>query len=422
MRSTASCCEVKWAFIPSEDVFVDQRTPSRILAVPGGSRSIRIPSELRRHVEQYNELADEGRYDAAYRLFMVLVNYPTLHLLNAARLRIRLLRRLFPNGIDAAPALTSPFDQAMALNALAQGLQFGGRPVRAIPLFRRSVALLDESGNRVYLEAALDNLSLALYQIGALREAHNSAKRAEEIDVASGDRIALAHARLYLGKVQAAIGASHNGRKHLEESLQVFEAGGLAIKQALAVLSLGALALWEKTDAGPFADRAMALLEQARNKGGQVDSRRYAEAVALTGLAELQAGRLENAQSHLRVALDAAREVGFVQGELPAAIGLAEICRIRRRWTVARRFLGEVIRAAKTGGYALLSADAFNSLAQLEADWGRKRAAVDAAQRAFRLAWCDGPPFIYHWGLRIAQGLLERLSAPLPVGPGGPPL
>jgi hypothetical protein len=34
-----------------------------------------------------------------------------------------------------------------------------------------------------------------------------------------------------------------------------------------------------------------------------------------------------------------------------------------------------------------------------------------------RLAWCDGPPFAYHWGLEAARKYLAELGAPEPPMP-----
>ena len=41
-------------------------------------------------------------------------------------------------------------------------------------------------------------------------------------------------------------------------------------------------------------------------------------------------------------------------------------------------------------------------------------AAVKAATEAYRLAWCDGPSFAYHWGLQKAKAHLSALGAPEP--------
>ena len=72
---------------------------------------------------------------------------------------------------------------------------------------------------------------------------------------------------------------------------------------------------------------------------------------------------------------------------------------------------------AGVGAPRLIHADAFNVLAQIERDEGNKEAAIEAATKAYRLAWCDGPPFAYHWGLEKAKQHLKELGAPEPEMP-----
>ena len=72
--------------------------------------------------------------------------------------------------------------------------------------------------------------------------------------------------------------------------------------------------------------------------------------------------------------------------------------------------------AAERGPYPLFHADALNVLAQIERDAGNIKAAIEAATLAYRKAWCDGPPFAYHWGLEAARKHLRELNAPEPSG------
>ena len=53
----------------------------------------------------------------------------------------------------------------------------------------------------------------------------------------------------------------------------------------------------------------------------------------------------------------------------------------------------------------MFHADALNLLAEIEREEGETERAVEAATRAYEKAWCDGPPFAYHWGLERAKGL-----------------
>ena len=50
-----------------------------------------------------------------------------------------------------------------------------------------------------------------------------------------------------------------------------------------------------------------------------------------------------------------------------------------------------------------------------ERDAGNPNAAIEAATKAYRLSWCDGPPFAYHWGLEAAKAHLAALDAPEPA-------
>jgi hypothetical protein len=76
--------------------------------------------------------------------------------------------------------------------------------------------------------------------------------------------------------------------------------------------------------------------------------------------------------------------------------------------------LDDVWEAAERGPYVLLHADALNVLAQIERDAGNTAKAIEAATLAYRKAWCDGPPFAYHWGLEAARKHLRELEAPEP--------
>jgi hypothetical protein len=93
---------------------------------------------------------------------------------------------------------------------------------------------------------------------------------------------------------------------------------------------------------------------------------------------------------------------------------LAELHRQRWQFGPARELLEQVWAPAERGPYPLFHADARNVLAGLERDEGQRDAAIAAATRAYELAWCDGPPYAYHFGLTNAKQLLAELGAPEP--------
>jgi hypothetical protein len=61
-------------------------------------------------------------------------------------------------------------------------------------------------------------------------------------------------------------------------------------------------------------------------------------------------------------------------------------------------------------GYPLCHADALNVLTQVERDEGNREAAIVAATKAYTLAWCDGKPFAYHYGLTTAHKHIQELG------------
>jgi tetratricopeptide (TPR) repeat protein len=135
------------------------------------------------------------------------------------------------------------------------------------------------------------------------------------------------------------------------------------------------------------------------------------------GVAALALNDFAAADEQLHHALTRARIVNHVEEELPALVALGELRRRQRDIKTSRELLDDVWEAADRGPYPLFHADAFNVLAQIERDEGNTTAAIEAATKAYQLAWCDGPPFAYHWGLEKAKQHLKELGAPEPEMP-----
>ena len=123
----------------------------------------------------------------------------------------------------------------------------------------------------------------------------------------------------------------------------------------------------------------------------------------MQGRAALGLGDIDHADERLHHALIRARAVNVVDLELPALIALAELALKRGNAAKARNRLEDVWEAAKRGPYPLYQADAYNVLADIALAEGDKPAAIDAATKAYKAAWCDGPPYAYHWGLEKAK-------------------
>ena len=110
-------------------------------------------------------------------------------------------------------------------------------------------------------------------------------------------------------------------------------------------------------------------------------------------------GDIEAADERLHHALTRARSVNLVDLELPALIAIAELMQRRDDLAGAKARLDEVWDPAERGPYPLHQADAYNLSAEIARAEGDKKAAIEAATKAYRAAWCDGPPWAYHWGM-----------------------
>jgi len=217
----------------------------------------------------------------------------------------------------------------------------------------------------------------------------------------------------FVGVTLAACGAASPSAVSLGRSLNIWVAQKHKQFEGFVNVHLAQRCLWlsQPGEALPLAKRAWELAHVRRHE------RDFIRAARLHGAAALGIGDLTTAIERLHHALTRARAVSFVEEELPALTALAELHRRQQDYDTAHELLGQVWTPAKRGPYPLMHADALNVLAQLERDQGRREAAIAAATAAYKQAWCDGPPYAYHFGLTNARRHLSELGAPEPVMP-----
>jgi hypothetical protein len=90
-------------------------------------------------IERYHTLVALRRYDDAFKLFVERLASAAFYRLAAYRDCIAWLERLFPEGVESLPALTTEGNRGPALNRLAGSYLFSGQPGRAAQLYRRCV-------------------------------------------------------------------------------------------------------------------------------------------------------------------------------------------------------------------------------------------------------------------------------------------
>ncbi len=361
-------------------------------------------------IELYDKLIGLQRYDDAFAIFHDRLENATLYRLSASRQRVELLERLFPDGTDALPRLSRARDQGRALNSFAQGYQLSGQPGAAVPVYRRAADVYRGEGNEANRAITLGNLSYALLLSGGVRSTEASAREALIIGRKQDDDFAKGLSLYWLGLALTARGLTDDGDSALQGSLCISTVRKDETWEGVVTNWLAEVALWrgDPATARPLADRAWRLAAVPRIEAEFIRAAWHQGAAAL-----LLGGssNLEIADERLHHALTRARACNLVQEELPALVALAELHRRRGKPKTARELLEDVWDPAERGPYPMFHADGLNVLARIERDGDNHDAAVTAATKAFELAWCDGPPFAYHWGLERARKHLAELGA-----------
>jgi tetratricopeptide (TPR) repeat protein len=376
-------------------------------------------------IELYSTLIGLRRYQDALELFQMCATHERLH---GILRRVELLEMLFLEGLDRLPHVNAPGDQAYTLNGLATGYSLSGQPGRAAAMYRRAITIYREmtpisrlygiSGRALqnviegWLSIALINLSCALQTSGSLWDSQVSALRALVITTKRDHPNLEAFNLSCIGLALAARGFGSELESVLKRAMGMFVESGPLESSWKGHLNASSAqrAIWlcEFSVAKSFADHAWKLAHV------QNYDRDLINAARLQGQAALGMADLVTANERLLHVCKCARMVNLVEEELPALLGLAQLRRRQGELKAAREFLDDVWEAAARGPYPLFHANAFNELAQIERYDGNTEAAVEAATNSYRLAWCDGPPFAYHWELEKAKKHLKELGASEP--------
>jgi tetratricopeptide (TPR) repeat protein len=399
---------------------------------PVADRDIGTLDSLLPTLEWFNALVNQERFDEAHRLFFDRLATPLLRWLDAHRMRVQLLEALFPPGAKRLPMLSSVANQAQALNALSLAYRLSGRPGPAAVLSRLDVELLDREGagrddlgggRGKLLCRGLRNLALALSLTGELREAEAAASRAIAVDRDSTDPWAGYWEALDLGWLAGVL--SRTGRiddadRCLRRAIRIMAHHDKPLSQARFILNSARIAFLNGDLDSPrrLLANAQDLLQQAGDRekpdAGSPDRESlFAERMRAQIL--LVDGSVVEAEEILYDLLFQTRNLHLIHDEVDIRTILAGLRCQQRRLDEAEELLSEVWSWVEFGPYRLLHADAQLVLSRIHQSADRRNQAIEAAQRAAELAWCNGPGHSYHRGLQAAREMLHQLGVPQPI-------
>lgn len=373
-------------------------------------------------IELYNTLIGLERFDEAFKLLANrFLEYIVLNL--GIELQAReMLEALFPQGLDQGPHLNDVEDQAlvyayMAVHSLDQ-------VAGAVKWYRRVLALrpeVEDGSTKVHNAIELSYCFIAeqLCLCGSLYEAEEQALQALLFARLHGNKDEEAVALAYLGLALAAQGKQSDSERtfRLVQYESGADRGNVYRGNVYIHLCYAMSSLWsvQFVRVSIVAQRERKVLQT--QKTDEKWERLRLRSIWLQCMAALELGNLQEAEEDLLEALKDARELNHVSEEIPIRVGLAELRRRQGNLKAARELLDEVWEPAERGAFRLYHADAYNVLAQIERDAGHDEEAFQAATNAYRLSWCDGPPYAYHYGLQKAKAHLLALHRPEPILP-----
>ncbi|ARN73367.1 tetratricopeptide repeat-containing protein kinase family protein [Oceanicoccus sagamiensis] len=377
------------------------------------------------HVDNYKALAIQKDYDGACAYFIEHLDKPTVMGINEPCLmRAELLEMLFPDGVENPTGLKNPQHDIFVLAALpiTYGLT-GGYPGKAIGLYERHAAVCKQEGAMEPLAEAMGNHSKALRQTGRFREAEIVALQGLDLQRQVGKRMKEAVNLYWVGTGFAHRGVTTGAPfEAMDRAIRIFQK--LLADQSEAVTNTfkGQSAIWfgNYDEAEGYHTRAWEL-SKAREGTDFPDQQTVTKVLSassrMLGEIEMLRGNYDKALEWLEITEIQAARMDFGEEILPHFRVMAELERRRGNFDQAREWLTKSWERAERGPYRLYNVDSYNILAEVEDSCGNTEAAIKAAQTAYQLAWCDGPPYAYQRGLDDAKAKIESLGGAVPTMP-----
>ena len=375
-------------------------------------------SAIENEIKTFQNLIEANNFDEAVLFFRENLDKPTLFGLETSLIRGKLLQQI------EVEKLSNDGDKCFVLYSLALTLNLtGGYPNLAIPLYEKHDAIAENISDFKSLSQSLGHHAKALRQVGRFYESEKLARNGLKIIRQRKDFLREAVNLYWLGMGLAHRGQAEFSEIALQRSLRIFKAEFATQAEGVVNAFLAQRALWLglNEEALKCANRSFEIGETLEKDEDHADLhgalKILTAAARMKGEALVFLSKTFEGEKHLLYALQRAREIEFVEEELPALRALAMLEKIRGNFAKAKEYLQQSWHLATRGDFKLYNADSYNILARVEMAEGNQNQAIAAAQKAFYLSVCDGVPFAYQRGLEDSFDVFKILQTPFPKIP-----
>jgi tetratricopeptide (TPR) repeat protein len=385
----------------------------------GDPQKIQSVEDLTPAIELYRTLIGMRRYDQAFELYDDRLRKPLYYQLGEYEIDLQLLRAI-PRLPDGLPSLSSRRAQTWNLLYESMCYEGTGRPKLALESSRKAAEINRRIRADTDLASALVPYAMQCCDAGFLCEARRSIEESVARIQPTADANWLGISHRSLGRVLMLCGDFEGAGKALGDAESAYGTSGRDVhgRSVLSVLQ-AYLSLRENS-----LSRALELARRALDLS-RIGSFKREAAWAAWCMGEvlireiLEQGPLpeelhRQAETHLIDALDGCRRIRLLELEPNVHLALARLYHARGQDQERSLHAAEALAVAERSEYRLALADIHNFLAQVAFEGHRMQEAHGHARSAYRLAWCDGPPFAYHRGLHTARRRLSELGAPEP--------
>jgi hypothetical protein len=390
-----------------QDIY--QNLASHFEALPEmDADEIKSIDDLAGVIELYHTLIQLGRAGGAYKILEDRIIDPILDRIGAFHEFAELIELLATKpGLWEKLEKEDGHDVEWLMGMLGLCYYLCDDPVRAFDVFSKM-----GDGSRERLMDFFSIKPMMLCQMGALAEAERSARKSVDVvERLTSGTFYIDIPIMALATIRVRCGKYDEGRAWLSDyRAQLYEtAEPLIGTMGISECGLAALRQNDIAGARAFADQLATITEES----GLPRARIQAMAI-FASVAEAQ-GEHDQSYDMLNETLVLAREARMPDTEAGLLVQLGYWNARVGRLDAAGAHAADALYIAERGQLRLRQADVVNLLSTIERAFGNRREAAAAATQAYRLAWCDGPPFAYEWGIRQARENLAAVGEPEPA-------